>query len=78
MRTTLNIDDGLFQAAKQYAKSENISLGEAVSHFMRKGMRPSGTAAYKTSINGLPVFGVAENARPLSLEDVKRSLEDEH
>lgn len=77
MRTTVNIDDELFQAAKQYAKSENISLGQAISHFLRKGMRPSPNTAYETSINGLPVFKVSENCSPLTLEDVKRGLEDE-
>jgi hypothetical protein len=37
MRTTLNIDEDAFLAAKEVAARERISIGEAVSRLIRRG-----------------------------------------
>lgn len=37
MRTTLNIDDDAFLAAKEIAARERISIGAAVSRLIRQG-----------------------------------------
>ena len=39
MRTTLNIDDDVFNVAKQKAQRDYLSIGAAVSELMRFGIR---------------------------------------
>jgi Arc/MetJ family transcription regulator len=40
MRTTLNLDDDVFQAVRSYAGSRSLSLSEAVCELVRKRLRP--------------------------------------
>jgi hypothetical protein len=42
MRTTLKIDDDVLLAAKQLAARERISIGEAVTRLIRRGLNQSG------------------------------------
>jgi len=72
MRTTLTLDDDVLRAARSLAGAQGISLGEAVSELARRGLVPSPS---KVQEAGLPVFPVPPDARPVTLEDVKR-LED--
>ena len=39
MRTTLTLDDDVFVVARQRAQRERISLGEAVSRYVRDALR---------------------------------------
>ena len=39
MRTTLAIDDDVFNIARQKAQREHVSIGAAVSELMRMGVR---------------------------------------
>ena len=39
MRTTLNIDDDVFNVAKQKAQRDHVSIGATVSELMRLGIR---------------------------------------
>lgn len=73
MRTTLAIDDDLLTAAKAIAQARSVSVGKVVSELMRKGLQVRTGSDTKS---GLPVFRVGPDARPITLEDVKR-LEDE-
>jgi len=74
MRTTLQIDDDVFQAAKEIAEAEQRSIGEVLSSLARKALAPR---PYATDEAGIPVFVVSENATPLTLQMVKKALEDE-
>ena len=75
MRTTLTIDDDLLAAAKSLARAKSKSVGQVLSDWARRGLNATSRvdAAGK---NGFPVFRVPKGARPITLEDVKRS-EDE-
>ncbi len=44
MRTTLALDDDVFSVARQRAQRERISMGEAVSRFVREALRANGQA----------------------------------
>lgn len=74
MRTTLSIDDDALEAARKLAVARNQSLGRVVSDLMRRGL--AARAVYSADQSGFPVFGVAEDSPPITLEDVKRD-EDE-
>jgi len=60
MRTTISLDDDVFQLARGYAESRSLALGKAVSELVRKGLRaPTPTRM----VNGLLVFDVPPDAR---------------
>lgn len=44
MRTTLSLDDDVFAVARQRAQRERISLGEAVSRYVRDALRANAQA----------------------------------
>lgn len=73
MRTTLNLDDEVFQLARLYAESRSLALGKAVSELVRKGL----SAPVRTRIvNGVHVFDLPPGGRRISSERVKE-LESE-
>lgn len=73
MRTTLNLDDDVLTAAKTYAESRSLGLGEAVSELVRRGM----TVATPTRVvNGLLVFDLPAGSPRVTRETVKK-LRDE-
>ncbi len=74
MRTTLHIDDDVYQAAKSIAETEGRSVGKVLSSLARKGLAPRD---YRTEEGGIPVFAVSENAAPLTFAMVNRAMEEE-
>jgi hypothetical protein len=74
MRTTLSLDDDVFQLARGYAESRSLALGKAVSELVRKGLRaPTPTRM----VNGLLVFDVAPDPRITSkrIKELESELE---
>ena len=74
MRTTLQIDEDVYNAAKDIAESEERSIGEVISTLARKGLAPRN---YTVGEDGVPIFAVSENAAPMTPQTVKQALEDE-
>lgn len=72
MRTTLNIDEDLLQAAKSLAQTRSVSVGAIVSELMRKGLQFERQPIYSKK-SGFPVFVVSEDAHPITLEQVKKA-----
>ncbi len=69
MRTTLSLDDDVFQVVKTYAENRSLALGKAVSELVRRGL----SAPVKTRVvNGLVVFDVPEGSERVTSELVKR------
>jgi hypothetical protein len=54
MRTTLDIEDDVLQAAKEIAAGRGITAGQAVSELLRKALRPS--ASRERARNGVPLL----------------------
>ena len=74
MRTTLNLDDDVLEAAKALASQKGQSLGEAVSELIRRAVQPPGKASAKR--NGIPLFPVARGARRVTPEIVAELLDE--
>ena len=74
MRTTLTLDDDVYEAALALAKAEGKSLGHVVSRLARRGLMPRLEASRKGTF---PVFFVPEGAKPLTPDMVRRAFEDE-
>lgn len=69
MRTTLNLDDDVFQVVKSYAEHRALGMGKALSELVRRGL----SAPPKTRVvNGLVVFDVPEDSEPVTSEQVRR------
>ena len=75
MRTTLTIDDDLLAAAKSLARANSESVGHVLSELARRGLRDASRVDMGHE-GAFPVFSVHANARPITLDDV-RKLEDE-
>ncbi|HET6386476.1 MAG TPA: DUF2191 domain-containing protein [Armatimonadota bacterium] len=73
MRTTITLQDDVLHVARSLANARSISLGDAISELVRRGLQ---TDSSLTEESGFPVFRVSAGARPITLEDVK-SAEDE-
>lgn len=69
MRTTLNIADDVFIAVKHISQSTNTTMGEVVTELIRKSLKGADQVLYE---NDIPVFHVSEQAKPLTLDDVKK------
>ena len=74
MRTTLNIDEDILEAAKSIAEQRNLSVGAALSDLARRGVRTSGVVGRRRE--GFPVFEVSDEGTVLTIDRVKR-LEDD-
>lgn len=53
MRTTLEIDDDVLQAAKEVADSRGVTAGKALSDLARIGLAPRRTGRVR---NGVPLL----------------------
>ena len=74
MRTTIKIDDDVYEAALALARSERKSLGSIVSRLARRGLMPRLEPRRK---GPFPVFRVSPGARPLTPEVIRRALDDD-
>lgn len=74
MRTTLRLADDVYRAVKSLADAEDRSLGEVASELIRRGLRQEPRIRYEQRF---PVFDVAEDSPPITLETVQRALDDE-
>jgi hypothetical protein len=73
VRTTLQLDDDVYELARSLAAAEGKSLGEVVSRLARSGLAPKVGVRER---NGFLVFDVRGDAKPITPEMVKRALED--
>ncbi len=71
MRTTVTIDDDTLAIARALAQQNGVSLGGALSELARRGQRAT-AAAVKN--DGLPVFAVRRDAKPITSDDVYKAL----
>jgi hypothetical protein len=79
MRTTINLDEDVYQLASLYATGRGMTLGAAIGELVRKANgaagSPSVSPRLKTLPNGLRVF--AARGRVITSEMVKAAQEDE-
>ena len=74
MRTTLDLDDDVLQAAKELAAARRRTTGQVVSDLLRKALAP---ARHTRVRNGVPLLPARPHgAGPLTMATVNR-LRDE-
>jgi len=74
MRTTLNIDDDVFELARGLADARRIPLGKALSALARRGAK---ARAPSISRSGFHTFALSEPAPTFGLAEVNAALESE-
>ena len=73
MRTTLDIDDDVLEAARELARARGESLGALISELARAGLRPQSVEI----IDGLPVIRATKESPVITSDMVRRALDDE-
>lgn len=78
MRTTLTLDDDVYQAAQHLARASGQRLGRIVSDLMRQGLRPvkPGKAGRKVSYV-FPVVEVPPGTPLIPASRVQKFLDEE-
>ncbi len=74
MRTTLTLEDDVFQAAREIARSTGKQLGKVVSELARRGLKAE---AGTTERGGVPAFSVPADAKIIPAERARRLLDEE-
>lgn len=74
MRTTIQLDEDIYRAAKSLAEAERTSIGEVISRLARKALALDPRIGER---NGFPVFAVSPGAAAITSERVKAALEDD-
>jgi hypothetical protein len=69
MRTTVNLDDDILQLVKSYAEAHSVAMGKALSELVRRGV---GAPPRTRKVNGLVIFDLPEDTKPLTSEQVKK------
>jgi hypothetical protein len=74
MRTTLDIDDDVLQAAKELAANRRTSAGKVLSELARKALQPKRRTAER---NGVPLLPRRPAGSPRPTMDLVNRLRDE-
>lgn len=69
MRTTLSIDDDVFELAARQAKLRGVSLGKTISDLVRRGLTAPTPSREK---DGLVMFQLPDDSPRVTTEDVRR------
>lgn len=75
MRTTVDLDEDILQAAKHLAQEREQSLGRVLSDLVRDGLRPKGQAIARRG--AIPILARKPGARPVTAQAIKDLLESE-
>ena len=74
MRTTLSLEDDVFEAVQSLARATGKNLGQVVSRLIRQALQREAATARK---NGLPVFQVDADAPIIPGDRAKKLLAED-
>lgn len=78
MRTNINISEDAREVASVYANARGITLGEAITELIRKGVRADSRQEprkFARSFAGFPVF--PKSGRTITTQMVRKAEEDD-
>ncbi len=75
MGTTLNLNDQLYERAREAASAQGKSVDEFVGEALVKAL--SNSSVRRIVRNGLPVMAFGDNAPALDVDKVRQLIEDE-
>jgi hypothetical protein len=74
MRTTLDIDDDVLNAAKELAAARRTTAGRVISELARKALRPTNSSRER---NGVPLLPRRPGSAPRPTMHLVNSLRDD-
>ncbi len=74
MRTTLDIDEDVLEAAKELAAMRKTTAGKVLSELARQGLEPRAEAP--SVRNGVPLIPPRPGERPVNMKIVNRFRDD--
>jgi hypothetical protein len=74
MRTTLDIDDDVLNAAKELAAARRTTAGRVISELARKALRPTNSSRVR---NGVPLLPRRPGSAPRPTMHLVNSLRDD-
>jgi hypothetical protein len=75
MRTTVTLDDDVYQAAVHLSRVSGERLGKTLSTLVRRGLSPR--APVKTGPRRFPTFDVPPGARLIPASRIERVIDEE-
>ena len=75
MRTTLDIEDDVLEAAKELAAREGITAGKMLSRLARQALQPSTATENLERRNGVPI--IPARGEIITSEHVRRLMDEE-
>lgn len=76
MRTTVTLDDDVYDAAMHLSRSSGERLGKVLSTLARRALNPENPKP-RRSTQRFPVFDVPENAPVIPASRVQRVIDEE-
>jgi hypothetical protein len=76
MRTTLTLDDDVYQAVVEFSQSSGEGLGKVASKLIRRGLQPP-AAPKKSKTRRFPVFDVKPGTPMMSVSRIQRFIDEE-
>ena len=73
MRTTLNLDDDVLEAARALSQQRGQAIGTVVSELARRSLTPANAGTVR---NGIRLFPARAGAGPVTPDLVKRLLDE--
>jgi hypothetical protein len=74
MRTTLDIEDDILQAARELARSRGTTAGKVLSELARRGL---GRPAARRVRNGVPLLSPRPDGKKITMDLVNRLRDEE-
>ena len=75
MRTTVTLDDDVYEAAMHLSRASGERLGRVLSTLARRGLKPE--ASPRRSTRRFPVFDVPSNAPVIPASRIQRVIDEE-
>lgn len=79
MKTTLNLDDDVYEAAQARAQATGKPLGRVLSELARQALQPSGPGSKRSmrKASRFPVFEVPADAQMIPASRVQKALDED-
>jgi hypothetical protein len=79
MRTTVTIDDDVYEAAQAYAQATGKRLGRVLSEMARQALQASSRRLKKPGEGGsrFPAFDVPANAKLIPASRIQKALDED-
>jgi hypothetical protein len=74
VRTTVTLDDDVFEIVQAQAQASGMRLGEVLSQMVRAGLN---TSVNTSTVNGLPVFKIPADAEIIPSNRAREILAEE-